>query len=322
MGLNTRSCLCIAFFSLAVACGPAWADNPHAPAAARPAVQNWKYDPATYLNDLRTPITPAPPVRPYNFSVAWEHVQAIPLELAGLTAAWVLVGTQQWHWGSTSFHFHTEGWFGSSTPYGGADKVGHAWTAHVLADFLTWRLQSRGFNTYEAAISGSLLSGLAMATIELGDGFSKNYGASYEDLIADFAGAGFAFLRNTVPGLRDKLDFRMQYMPTSQDDSGGVGDYSGKKFLLALKLSGFDQFKDTPLRYAELQAGYFTRGYMYWERAENLPRTRTPYVGVGLNLSELLFPRKQDPSLAEAVGQRVLEYIQVPYTYIATDNSR
>lgn len=289
----------------------------------RTPVRNWDYDPRTYLNDLRKPITPEAPQRPYSFDVAWQHAESIPLELAALAVGGVILGKQQWDWGDSKFRFHNEGWFGSSTPYGGADKLGHAWSANLLADFLTWRLQSRGFNTYEAAITGSLFSAVGMAAIELGDGFSRHYGASYEDLLADFAGAGFAFLRNTVPGLREKLDLRLQYLPTAHDDSFGVGDYSGKKFVLALKLAGFEQFKDTPLNYLELQAGYFTRGYMDWERAAGEPRTRTPYVAIGLNLSEILFPHKDAPeTLPAAIGRRVLEYVQVPYTYIATDNRR
>lgn len=284
---------------------------------------NWNYDPSTYLNDLRKPITPTSPERPYNFEAAWQHVQSIPVELAAIPTVVIIAGKLQWNWGDSTFHFHSEGWFGDSAPYGGADKLGHAWGANLLSDFLTWRLQSRGFNTYEAAITGSLLSAFGMALIEVGDGFSSHYGASYEDLVADFAGAGFAFLRNTVPGLREKVDFRMQYIPTSHDDSYGVGDYSGKKFVVAIKLAGFEEFKSTPLNYLELQAGYFSRGFMDWERASGQPRTRTPYVGLGLNLSEILFPHQgESPSLPTTIGRQVLEYIQVPYTYIATDNRR
>jgi hypothetical protein len=99
-----------------------------------------------------------------------------------------------------------------------------------------------------------------------------------------------------------------------------VGDYSGKKFLLAAKLSGFDATKDTALRYFELQAGYFTQGYSAWEILDKQPRTRHPYVALGLNLSEVLFSHPAVHDSAPAlIGQRALQYLQVPYTYIATD---
>ena len=114
----------------------------------------------------------------------------------------------------------------------------------------------------KSAITGAIVSGVAFLAVEVGDGFSR-YGASYEDFIASAAGIGFSFLRNTVPGLREKIDFRMEYVPTGNGDKLGLGDYSGKKFLLAGKL-GFDAFKETPLRYVELHAGYYTRGYHEW----------------------------------------------------------
>jgi hypothetical protein len=282
---------------------------------------NWDYGPWTYINDLKKPVTLTGPVRPYTSDVAWQHIQSSPLEFIGLGAAIFYVGTRQWDWNTnTSFHFHSEKWFGDSTFSGGTDKLGHAYFSHVLSDFFTWRFQSRGFNTYESAITGALLSGLVMVAIEVGDGFSPN-GASYEDLIADAVGIGFSFLSNTVPGVRERFDFRMEYRPTGHDNSFGVGDYSGKKFLLATKLAGFDAYKDTPLRYLEFHAGYFTHGYSSWELREHREKTRHPYVGIGINLSEALFgqPAVRDTAVG-LIGQRALRYIQVPYTYIATDN--
>jgi hypothetical protein len=281
---------------------------------------NWDYTPWTYINDLREPMTPAPPVRPYTADVAWQHVQSSPLEVIGLSAAILYVGTKHWDWNTnTQFHFHSEGWFGKGTTAGGTDKLGHAFFSHVLSDFFTWRFYSRGFNMYESALTGALLSGLVMVAIEVGDGFSP-FGASYEDLIFDAAGIAFSFISNTVPGVRERFDFRMQYIPTGHDNSSAVGDYSGKKFLLAAKLGGFDTFKDTSLRYLELHAGYFTQGYSSWELREHRPQSRHPYVGVGLNLSEILFshPDVRDTSAA-LIGRRALQYFQVPYTYIATD---
>ncbi len=40
-----------------------------------------------------------------------------------------------------------------------------------------------------------------------------------------------------------------------------ITDYSGQRYLLALKLSGFERFSRTPLRLVELHAGYYARGF-------------------------------------------------------------
>lgn len=242
----------------------------------------------------------------------------LAFDIGILALAGVTIGVRQWGWGETPFHTTREGWFGKSTEFGGIDKLGHAWSAQALSDYLTWRLQAQGLGQFESASAAAALSGFAFLAVELGDGFS-HYGASYEDFLASAAGIAFSFLRNTVPGVAEKVDFRMEYLPTGHGDSLGLGDYSGKKFLLAWKLAGFDAFKDGPFRYLEIHTGYYTRGYSEWEQAAGIARSRTPYVGLGLNLTELLF---STPSVRDStpgwIGRSILRHIQVPYTYVAT----
>lgn len=257
--------------------------------------------------------------KPYTSDVARQHLKSLTPDIALIAGTSLAIGFSQWDWGEAKWHRTNEGWFGKNTGYGGIDKLGHAWSAQVMSDFITWRLQDLGFDKYQSAITASLLSGFYFFAVEIGDGFS-HYGASYEDFVASMVGVGFSFLRNTVPGFAEKVDFRMQYIPTGHGDTFGLDDYSGKKFLLAFKLSGFEPFKDGPLRYVELHAGYYTRGYHDWERLAGIPMTRTPYAGIGLNLSELLFsnPAARDTPPA-AIGRTLLNYIQVPYTYLSSD---
>jgi hypothetical protein len=269
--------------------------------------------------DLRTAPAAA---QPYTAAIAGQHIQAVALDVTTLAAVGIYVGVAQWDWGKTGFHLYKEGWFGKSTSYGGVDKLGHAWSAHVMSDYFTGRLRSLGFDKYQSAVTAALITGTAFLAVEIGDGFSR-YGASYEDFVASAVGIGFSFLRNTVPGLDGKVDFRMQYMPTGHGDVLGLGDYSGKKFLLAWKLAGLETFADGPLRYLELHTGYYARGHSEWERAAGVAKTQSPYVGIGLNLSELLFSH---PSLRDtppaAVGRTLARYLQAPYTYIASDGLR
>jgi hypothetical protein len=264
---------------------------------------------------------PEAATRLYTTDIARQHTESLSLPIATLAAASIGIGIWQWGWGETRFHFLREGWFGKNTAYGGVDKIGHAWSAHVMSDHITWRLRSLGYNGHEASITAALITGVAFLGVEFGDGFS-HFGASYEDLVASAVGIGFSFLRNTVPGLHDKVDFRMQYLPTGHGDLLGLGDYSGKKFLLAWKFAGFERFNDGPLRYLELHTGYYTRGYADYERAMGAPQTRSPYIGVGLNLSELLFtqPGVRDTQSA-SVARALLKYIQVPYTYVSSDGN-
>lgn len=280
--------------------------------SAGPAASAWDTDvPARIETAART----------YTPDVVRQHTQSLALELSVIAATSIFFGVKEWGWGETRFHTSDEGWFGKSTAYGGTDKLGHAWSAHVMSDHLTSRLQNLGFDKYQSAITAALLTSVAFFAVEIGDGFS-HFGASREDFFASMAGVGFSFLRNTVPGLNEKIDFRMQYIPTGHGDTFGLGDYSGKKFLLAWKFAGLEPFREGPFRYLEIHTGYYTRGYSDWEKTAGIPQSRSPYIGIGLNLSELLFssPAVRNTPVGQ-IGRDVLRYIQVPYTYISTGST-
>lgn len=244
-----------------------------------------------------------------------RQLGAVPLELAGLA-----IGLGATRTGSIAhsdgFHFQSEGWFGRNDYSLGADKVVHAWTSFVIADFLESAIRRRT-NASGAAVTAGLLSfGLAVYA-ESFDGFSKGHGVAYQDLVMNFAGAGFSVLRNSVPGLKEKVDFRMEYVP-SGDISGfhPLRDYSGQRYIVATTLAGFEGLENSPLRFVELHAGYYARGFTDEEKAKGKPLRRHLFVGIGLNVKELLFGRSRSAP-ARFVGS-VLDYVQVPYTSVHT----
>ena len=298
---------------------PALAEAKPLPLKAPPRIDRKKKKPSLKFDYLSA--KPEPPTRPYSADIASQHIGTLSLELAALAGVGIAVGVYDWGWGENNFHVTQEGWFGKNTTYGGIDKLGHAWSAQLMSDYITWRLRSTGYNGYESSVTAALLTGIAFAGVEIGDGFS-HYGGSPEDLIASASGIAFSFLGNNVPGLHDKVDFRMQYVPSGHSDFVGIGDYDGKKFLLAWKLGEFDAFKDTPLRYLEIHTGYYARGFGDPAHVGGVERSRTAYVGLGLNLSELLFSQ---PGLRDTTAGSVIrafnKYIQLPYTYVSSDGN-
>ena len=156
-----------------------------------------------------------------------------------------------------------------------------------------------------------------MTGIEIFDGIAEQHAFSPQDILANATGAAFSYIRNTVPGVRNKLDFRMEYVPSgNQGTFEPHSDYSGQKYTLALKLSGFETISDTSLRFLELQAGYYARGFTLNEEKQGKTRQRELYVGIGINLQELFFGRysEGEPTM-KTYARRVFEYVQVPYTY-------
>lgn len=169
-----------------------------------------------------------------------------------------------------------------------------------------------------ALVLGTTLILGTMTAVELADGYAKGWRFSREDAIVNVLGTGTAFLFERFPALDELLDLRFQYHRSGLENGkfDPFGDYSGQTYVLALKARGVPGLRDNALlRYFELDAGYGVRNY-----AANRPdlhgqRYRQAYLGVSLNLSELL--RGADPR-GSLPGRRVLdtafEYLQVPGT--------
>ncbi len=259
------------------------------------------------------------PASPYHLSSFRSDVATIPWQTTALVAGIGVLGVASWDWGSSSFNFNDEGFFGSDTGSLGMDKLGHGYSTYVISDFLTHSMRANGASA-SAPYNAPLFSWMLMLGVEIFDGFSDDHGFAYEDLIFNGLGAGFSLLRNTIPGMREKLDFRLEYIPSGNTDGfHPITDYSGQKYILALKLAGFDWCKQTPLQYVELHGGYFARGFTDYEKERGEPERKEPYVAVGLNISELLFGNtKIGKTNFGRHASRFLEYVQIPYTYIAT----
>ena len=264
-----------------------------------------------------------------------RHTKSIPWRVGAATAAIAVTGVANWNWGSSSFRFNSEGWFGKGTASLGMDKLGHAWSSYVLTEFFTDGIELSGTDRRHAPISAAILAMGLMTGIEVFDGFSKDHGFSHEDLIVDAAGALFSVARRSIPGLRDKVDFRLLYTPGKSafrslgcfpepfcDGEEGtnrspITDYSHQRYLLAVKLAGFGRLKETPLRFVELHGGYYARGFTAEEEADGDPLRRRIFVGAGINLAQLLFPSR--PGGVGRAIKSVLEYVQLPYTAVHTD---
>ncbi len=255
------------------------------------------------------------PAWPYRWTRE-EKFRYFNLGLAGTTA---LYGLLFWDYGSSSFRFGSEGWFDADTDYGGADKIGHAWTTYLLCNVFNAVYRYWGYEPEEAALRGAL-SGYGMVTlVEIGDGFSRAHGFSWEDQLANTVGAGLAYLLLRVPELDRVVDFRMEWIPSPSlrhgDRSDFVTDYSGYKFLLAFKPGGLWEESPPALSFVEFHLGYFAHGFLRSDQKYFDEKTREVYVALGINVTHLL-----ETTLGTSAG-RVFDFIQVPYTYIPAGKS-
>ncbi|MDA0902380.1 MAG: DUF2279 domain-containing protein [Proteobacteria bacterium] len=216
-------------------------------------------------------------------------------------------GFINWDYGDKDYNIDNEDWFGAETKEGGADKLGHLYTAYSTARFIRPFYEKWGYSHKEAAKRGVLTSFIFTTAMEVGDGFS-DFGFSYEDLVANTAGQAAAYYLETHPDADDKIDLRFEYNPIYGVSSDPVTDYNSTKYLIALKMAGFDKFQDSPARYVEFHLGYYARGF---EKTRRYPiEERNIYVGIGVNISQIL------RDLSYKKTSHIFNYYQLPYSYI------
>lgn len=257
-----------------------------------------------------------PAANPHVWQAWKEDVESTRWETGATLAGVTVLGIYSWDWGSSKrFRWNPEGWFGENTGSGGADKLGHAFTSYTMTSVLADRLIRQGRTRERSALSAALTTQAIMMYVELFDAYSDDHGFSREDVAMNLLGTGLAYARLVHPALRNKLDFRMAYSPSGLKGFKPLSDYEGQKYLIALKLSGFDGLRDTPLRFIELHAGYYARGFSAAARARGDDRMRMSYFGVGLNLNELLFGHKEAAENKVNQGARLfLEHVQISPT--------
>ncbi len=253
-----------------------------------------------------------------------EDLSANRWETTGAVAGVTALGLYSWDWGSSkTFKVNDEGWFGEETGSGGADKLGHAFSSYAMTNLLADRLEYKGRSPERAARNAALTTQAVMLYVEIFDGYSGDHGFSKEDMVMNALGSGLAYARATVPGLRELIDFRLEYEASGYKGFRPLSDYSGQKYVLALKLSGIRGLNQSFLRHFELQTGYYTRGFSKEEKADGLTRQRHQFVGIGLNLNQLLFGnRTSRESELRNAGRLFFEHIQVPYTAARQVNER
>ncbi len=243
------------------------------------------------------------------------QVGAVKWEMAGILAYYTAINGTKLFKNPEWPHFHKEGWFGKSTNNLGVDKLAHSYSAYVVSEILHARLKRKTGNAKGIQFTAAALASAAMLYTEIWDSIEPTAGWSWEDVAFNSLGAGFSILRNSVPKLDEKLDFRLMIVPHSGFISTeGKRHFEQQRYFLALKFSGFEGVNKGPLRFLELHAGYYAKDFTLRDRELGIEPKRRIFVGVGINLRELFF-RDSRSRVGRAIGEG-LDYLQPPYTAV------
>ena len=104
-------------------------------------------------------------------------------------------------------------WINDNSNWLQIDKVGHATTVAVSSEYMYEALRWSGLNNKKAALYGALTGWGFLTTVEVFDGFSAEWGASWGDLIANTAGAGI-FLSQQLLWKEQRFRLKFSYFPS------------------------------------------------------------------------------------------------------------
>lgn len=244
-------------------------------------------------------------------------VASIKWELGAVAAYYTAINAPKLFMNPRAPRFKREGWFGLNTTTVGVDKLAHAYSAYVISDVLYYRLKRNTGGAPGIQYTAAALAAGIMLYTEAFDSIEPDGGWSWEDVAMNTAGAAFSVLRNSVPGLDQKLDYRLMIVPNDKIFvTKGKAHFQQQRYFFALKLSGFEAFKRSPLRLLELHLGYHGDDFLNSDRDAGIRPKRHIFVGAGINLRELFFKNSRS-RIGRAVGEG-LDYFQPPYTAVHT----
>jgi len=160
----------------------------------------------------------------------------------------------------SSFH-----WYNDNKNWYKQDKFGHATTAYNVSQLGTNVMLWSGVPRKKAIWYGGLYGPFFLTSIEVLDGYSEKWGASYGDLIANTLGS-FLFVGQELAWQEQKIQLKYSFYQTSYASQNpnilgsnfmeeAIKDYNGQTYWLSLNLKSFISKSKTP-EYLNVAFGY------------------------------------------------------------------
>lgn len=211
----------------------------------------------------------------FHKSVAVASGAAYVGGLFWLDRAWYKTGKQ-------NFHF-----FNDNRNWLQADKAGHAFSAFHLSRYGYALARNSGLSEKKSALLSVFSGGILLLPVEVFDGFSPDYGASYGDVMANFTGSALYGLQRLVWGeerIFFKISYRESAFPAMRPATFGsnlpekiLKDYNGQTLWLTFDTEKLFRTKSKFLRFCHLSAGYAGRNMFYSETEKSAQAGYVPH---------------------------------------------
>jgi hypothetical protein len=206
------------------------------------------------------------------------------------------------------------------------DKAGHVYTAYHLTDINFQLLKNIGMNPKKAMLYSSISSTAMMLPIEIFDGFSSNYGASWGDALANTIGAflpyqQFLFDQNYI---FPKFSFSQSPYANLRPDILGnnyleqlLKDYNGQTYWLSTDFNIFSKKNIFPA-YLQFSIGYSGNQMVYGSPFENTKNgfqaNRQWFFSMDLNLDKIEVEQKW-----LKIALNIINKVKIPFPTLEWD---
>lgn len=246
--------------------------------------------------------------------------------LAGLT----LVGLNQlWYADYEKSQFHT---INDNNEWLQMDKFGHVFSSYQLgrvgADILNWS----GVSKKDQLIYGATLGFGFLTTVEIFDGFSKEWGFSWGDILANGTGTGLYIGQELLwneQRIALKFSFHQTRYASQNPDKLGqnfteqlLKDYNGQTYWLSANLHAFFKQSKIP-KWLNIAFGYGADGMLNGTKdidnqlLTNYDRHRQFYLSFDVNLNNI----KTESHILKSVFS-VFNVIKVPFPALEFSKNR
>jgi VanZ family protein len=209
----------------------------------------------------------------------------------------------------SSFHF-----FNDNPEWQQMDKFGHAYSAFQLSNLAFTTLQYAGLDRKTALKYGGWAGAVMMTPIEILDGFSDGYGASWGDEVANILGSAFFIWQQKK---WEKIKYQPQFFFNPSPFAAlrpellgknlseqWLKDYNGQIYWL--------RFNESITDWGYFMVGYGAGNMIYGRPEQNIAAGYQPYrefyVGFELNTEKLLQQFSQTNIIA--INTKPISYTQ------------
>ena len=215
----------------------------------------------------------------------------------------------------SSFHFKND-----NTHWKQMDKIGHVMTSYYVGKTGMNVLNWAGVSKKNQLIYGATFGFTFLTAVEILDGFSEKWGASWGDILANASGTGL-LIGQELFWKEQRITLKYSFSQTDYAKQrpnvlGGnfiqqaLKDYNGQTYWLSANIWSFNKESNFP-KWLNLAFGYGAEGMLYGESNPNNQFSQDPYRQFYLSLDVDLTKIKTKSKFLKTLFSTI-NFIKIP----------